>query len=717
MKVNKEYISKYLMGSLSKEAVQGNSELTLIFNTLDKNSDGNIDLEEITLFANQIIKSDENGNGKISNKELENTFFQHFYIMGIDGKQIKKFLKVFADNKTKSGDNVMTPNPDGSYSVSMKKGNITRKINFDNKDNYISLEEITEDKIIVRNKDNKLIKTIEKNGDTTITSEYDEMERITSKKSEKDNTLIAYKEYTRNGNNYEREDIYTCENGIKSENPTSSIIKEYGKVSKELIYDKDGNIISVTDYEQGKIKSQTTGFGTKPDSRTEFMGSYDYFQQPEYKMDKKIDYTKQGEVGDCWLLSGLSSLHNTTWGRKAIEDCIEIDSETGDVTITLKGAYGKKKKFTVTNEELDSAIANQSYSSGDKTVLAFEIAIAKYRKQYGEEIDGGYESEIYRLILGNSNTQLIENKVSIMEILKKAEKDPDKYIISPCFKLYDSDNDHPTFHAYNFKRIETDETGDKYVIFTNPWNARAEIRMEYKEFVEKVDNIEYLRRPQNLKSDNIEEIDSDSSIGDIKMSQKTNKSASLAVISAYANSKHGQERMKEIIHKDSNGNIIINLQGQQYPIDKYAIATAKATGYYSEGDDDVIALELAVERYHSRQFAGDNISSTDLYTGMERIYYSSEMISILEGKAPKIVQCSDNELESTIEELYNNPDMYMATGCISDGYQQDNCTIKRIEKNEFGEYIIVITRPEDTSIEIKYTIENFRSIYKYINIF
>ena len=47
----------------------------------------------------------------------------------------------------------------------------------------------------------------------------------------------------------------------------------------------------------------------------------------------------------------------------------------------------------------------------------------------------------------------------------------------------------------------------------------------------------------------------------------------------------------------------------------------------------------------------------------------------------------------------------------------NNSTIKKVEKNAFGEYIITIVRPEDTSVEFQYSYEDFISMYNCITLF
>lgn len=97
------------------------------------------------------------------------------------------------------------------------------------------------------------------------------------------------------------------------------------------------------------------------------------------KVDGKIDNFIQGNVGDCWLLSAINGLKRNEQGKKILEKSISIDSDD-NITITLQGP---KKQYTFTKEQLDSTLNSKDYqySTGDRDVLAIEMAIEKFKKE------------------------------------------------------------------------------------------------------------------------------------------------------------------------------------------------------------------------------------------------------------------------------------------------------------------------------------------------
>lgn len=332
---------------------------------------------------------------------------------------------------------------------------------------------------------------------------------------------------------------------------------------------------------------------------------------PQDKADGYIDPSVQQGSGDCWLLSGLNALTETQWGRDAIKQAINV-KPNGDILITFKGAYGKKKQFLITKSELDAAKNNSKYSRGDMDVLAIELAVEKYRRQFGETLDGGQEEEIFRLITGSHNTQTIESKGGIKNIIQKAKANPGKYIISANFYL-GKEAGRDEYHAYNVSRFETDEYGQNWVILTNPWDSRREIRITEEEFMKYVVEIQILANPKgNTKTASV---NSDGKIGNTKGAKKGTDGNVAAAIHAVANM--NPNIIKDSISHDSSGNIRVTLKGvgETFIVTPQEIAKAKDSGKYTEDDDDVIALEIAMEKYGKKRYQNQGLAETPMFAG------------------------------------------------------------------------------------------------------
>ena len=118
---------------------------------------------------------------------------------------------------------------------------------------------------------------------------------------------------------------------------------------------------------------------------------YGFFQEIQFNYeatiklisDGKIDYTEQGEEGDCWLLSEVRALSGTEWGAKAIKDSISDDFDAQVYTITLKGV-----NFTcqISYDEIETERDKPNRCQGDIDMLLLEIATERYFRQ---EVEAG----------------------------------------------------------------------------------------------------------------------------------------------------------------------------------------------------------------------------------------------------------------------------------------------------------------------------------------
>ena len=101
------------------------------------------------------------------------------------------------------------------------------------------------------------------------------------------------------------------------------------------------------------------------------------------KADGKIDDFTQGSIGDCWLLSAINGLKRHPKGREILEKSLFVDKDN-NVTVTLQGP---KKQYTCTKEQLDSTLNkhNYHYSTGDRDVLAIEMAVEKFKTETAQK--------------------------------------------------------------------------------------------------------------------------------------------------------------------------------------------------------------------------------------------------------------------------------------------------------------------------------------------
>lgn len=254
----------------------------------------------------------------------------------------------------------------------------------------------------------------------------------------------------------------------------------------------------------------------------------------ETSINGEIEDTKQGDAGDCWLLTHINGLRDTKWGKKLIKNAIKPDGAGGAV-ITFKGAKGEQKEFHISVNEIIKARESGIYSSGDDDMIAMELAVEKYLIKFGHlyedrKQDIGTESgkaitgnglsgsEFVELLSGKqTNTHyalppqsnfMDEGKRSYNEklrMLTEVEKHPGEYLVEVSFQGNSIDGVMHGQHAYQVKKVIT-EGGKKYAILVNPWNSSENIQMELDKLIYYSDLLSITENPDakpnpNLRSD------------------------------------------------------------------------------------------------------------------------------------------------------------------------------------------------------------------------
>ena len=250
------------------------------------------------------------------------------------------------------------------------------------------------------------------------------------------------------------------------------------------------------------------------------------------RINGKISNTKQGCIGDCWMLSGLNSLANTKKGKEVIKNAIKVNDDNS-ITIKFKGI---NKEYNITRKELNDASREyvpdidengkvvaycKKYSKGDGDVLAFELAFEKYRDDlkngrinlppdtpsYASEIlshsqnfiDAGTASQLYYLLTGkkssmidlkqpmnfpntkNLNALNLYSKQYYEKFIKDFSSNPNKYAATCTLNVKESipfKNKHHekvkliSKHAYAIKNINS-----KYVTLMDPHKSRVPIEI------------------------------------------------------------------------------------------------------------------------------------------------------------------------------------------------------------------------------------------------
>lgn len=172
------------------------------------------------------------------------------------------------------------------------------------------------------------------------------------------------------------------------------------------IYSKEGDLISIREYtDKNKfIKYNTRKNSYKTNLQNGISINYGNVDinslKDDVNINKAIESSKQGKLGDCYFLAQINALAGTDFGKKAIKNSIK-DNKNGTYTVSLKGA---NKKYTISKQEILYAKSltqdgSKVYAQGDDDVVLLEIAFEKYYTDIQ-----GYASNQF---IKNSETKLI----------------------------------------------------------------------------------------------------------------------------------------------------------------------------------------------------------------------------------------------------------------------------------------------------------------------
>lgn len=253
-------------------------------------------------------------------------------------------------------------------------------------------------------------------------------------------------------------------------------------------------------------------------------------------LNNKIDYTKQGKIGDCWLLAALDGIRHTEGdgGSKFLEKYVQDDFSGFKVNFK-----GLNKTAYVSLEEISDAMSSKEYSDGDADVVLMELAFEKARDKNNP--DGLYNSKInngkHAVLCGGNLEDFIHDLTgsdvkTAMNYLNSSVSD-NPFIDGICKiggtllnitqnklenaldEIKNSDNiaavvgfaaengnerfitdingvQHTTGanlegnHGWSIKSIDGDN-----ITMTNPWDSREEVTISKQELLDNAYKIEY----------------------------------------------------------------------------------------------------------------------------------------------------------------------------------------------------------------------------------
>ena len=241
------------------------------------------------------------------------------------------------------------------------------------------------------------------NVDYKLFTGYDEQgnikyERHSYKGNNNDGNYSLFVNYQENGNidftNYHQD---TNDDGIN----------EYERI---IEYDENGIacFTQETEYINGAKSKTTVTQDENKDGTIDFemIETYDSNNMPtiekysyDYEINGIIENSEQNLIGDCWLLSGLNALSNTSFGSEIIKNAI-TDNNDGTYSIHFKVP---NTSFTITEEEIIEAKSRNIYSKGDADMLIMELAFEKIFKSQNTCLN--YPSLVRDILNSNKDTE------------------------------------------------------------------------------------------------------------------------------------------------------------------------------------------------------------------------------------------------------------------------------------------------------------------------
>ncbi len=243
-----------------------------------------------------------------------------------------------------------------------------------------------------------------------------------------------------------------------------------------------------------------------------------------FEIDGLTKNSKQGAFGDCYILSGLNNLSYSGKGRSLTEKSV-AKNQDGSYNVEFQGTGDI---YTITEDELALAREDGSYSSGDNTVLLFELAFEKaltnvkenpdnYPKeitdvvnadtdnlrQYSGSITDYGNLNLFTYFMTGENAQIVykdENPRYVADAVKNFNAENEIININFAgrngndYKLNDI-NGNPvrllSAHSWSLKNSDDDTA-----TVVNPWNSSVEITFNKSELEQYIKFIEQSKIPE-----------------------------------------------------------------------------------------------------------------------------------------------------------------------------------------------------------------------------
>lgn len=189
-----------------------------------------------------------------------------------------------------------------------------------------------------------------------------------------------------------------------------------------------------------------------------------------------------------------------------------------------------------------------------------------------------------------------------------------------------------------------------------------------------------------------------------KQSKKTNDCWLLSGTNSLINTSWGRKALNEAVQKGENGGYTITLKGadnKKIEVSQKEIAEAKSSGLYAEGDDSLIALEIAINKYREELHPQ---SETDREINGLAINWGEgyELLHLITGKPvsrvshnaleqnPDYVKQGKLDVEKALDKMKENPDeIAMVASFMNSSNPLEKMVIDGVEISPKHAYAVV----------------------------
>ncbi|KAH6898145.1 hypothetical protein B0T10DRAFT_471882 [Thelonectria olida] len=273
----------------------------------------------------------------------------------------------------------------------------------------------------------------------------------------------------------------------------------------DLKYEK-GNCLNSLGYQKFEL-NRTTLLGSKATVPKAVKRVHEIFEKPTFLQDLNGGDVKQGSLGDCWIIAGMTALANTEEGIKRI--CVAYDTKIGiygfvffrdgewihsiiDDKLYLKSPCWDSPSMQrdllqqIDREDVEG-VYRKTYQTGSKALFfaqnkdqnetwvpLIEKAYAKAHGDYAS-LSGGWVGEAIEDLSGGVTTELLTSDILDTDEFwdNEMSRVNEEFLFGASTGLlehgYGERNGISEGHAYIVMAAKTLKSGQRLVKLRNPW--------------------------------------------------------------------------------------------------------------------------------------------------------------------------------------------------------------------------------------------------------